>query len=172
MKKILLALLLIITTSIINAQTKIIKDTLFLSDGSKIIKGQDLHFGSGTNTVTRGFNFIYTSPISMIAPKTELPANWTGQKMLVDDFKKYHGKRTGNKFYVILRGGNIVKYWCDIEPALESKEVIINGINAQAGNVNYKVSVADELIKLKKLKDDGVITEDEFQVQKKKLLDK
>ena len=32
-------------------------------------------------------------------------------------------------------------------------------------------SVADELIKLKKLKDDGIITQDEFNEQKRKLLD-
>ena len=34
------------------------------------------------------------------------------------------------------------------------------------------ISVADELTKLKKLRDDSVLTEDEYQAQKKKLLDK
>lgn len=34
------------------------------------------------------------------------------------------------------------------------------------------VSVADEILKLKQLLDDGILTEDEFQAQKKKLLDK
>ena len=36
-------------------------------------------------------------------------------------------------------------------------------------DIQQNVSVADELIKLKKLKDEGVITEEEYQVQKKKL---
>lgn len=34
------------------------------------------------------------------------------------------------------------------------------------------ISTADELAKLKKLKDDSVLTEDEYQAQKKKLLEK
>jgi hypothetical protein len=36
--------------------------------------------------------------------------------------------------------------------------------------INNAPSMTDELLKLKKLKDDGILTEDEYQVQKKKLL--
>jgi hypothetical protein len=39
-----------------------------------------------------------------------------------------------------------------------------------ATETKREISVADELTKLKKLKDEGVLTEEEFNVQKKKLL--
>ena len=37
---------------------------------------------------------------------------------------------------------------------------------------SHTIFIADELAKLKKLRDDGTLTEDEYQAQKKKLLDK
>lgn len=85
--------------------------------------------------------------------------------------------KTGKKWYIVLGGGNIVNYWCDIWPAMETGEVVVEGIND--GKENEKdekpdgqpASVADELAKLKKLYDDGVLTKEEFEAQKKKLLE-
>ena len=172
-KKILSFLLLFSGGSAIS-QTKIVKDTLFLPNGAKIVKGEQLHFGSGSNMATKGFNFIYSNPASLTAPNVQLGGSWAGLQMLVIDFKEYHRKKTGNKFIVILRGGNIVKYWCDIEPAIEAKEVIVEAISTDSQGINNtnSMSVADEIRKLNQLKNDSIITEDEFQAQKKKLLDK
>lgn len=44
-------------------------------------------------------------------------------------------------------------------------------VQSESKTTNYNTSIADEIVKLKKLKDDGVITENEFQLQKAKLFD-
>ncbi len=53
------------------------------------------------------------------------------------------------------------------EPEVDNTQVV--KANAKAQNVEKKL-VADELLKLKQLVDDGVITQEEFDAQKKKLL--
>lgn len=47
----------------------------------------------------------------------------------------------------------------------------INSINSRATNKSEQRSIADELTKLSKLKDEGVISEDEFNKMKKKLIE-
>ena len=172
-KKILSFLLLFVGGNAVS-QTKLVNDTLFLSNGATIIKGEQLHFGVGSNMATKGFNFIYTNPASFTAPGMQLGGSWAGLQMLVSDFKEYNRKKTGHKYIVVLRGEGIVRYWCDIEPAIEAKEVIVMEISKdiQAKNSISDMSVADEIRKLNQLKNDSIITEDEFQAQKKKLLDK
>jgi hypothetical protein len=172
-KKILSFLVLFVAGNAVS-QTKLVNDTLFLSSGVTIIKGEQLHFGVGSNMATKGFNFIYTNPASFTAPGMQLGGSWAGRQMLVSDFKYYHRKKTGHKYIVVLRGEGIVRYWCDIEPAIEAKEVIVKEIskNNQAKNSISNMSVADEIRKLNQLKNDSIITEEEFQAQKKKLLDK
>jgi hypothetical protein len=172
MRTLTLAFICIFTFSTVFAQTKIKGDTLFLSNGLEFAIGQDLHFGLGSNMATRDFNYIYTSPLNAFAPAYKLGSAWANRQMRIKDFKRTYTKRTGEKYYIILGGGNIVPYWCEIEPALQAKEVIVNGFNDKDAATNLTpVSVADELSKLKKLYDDSVLTKEEYEAQKKKLLD-
>ncbi len=166
MKTLLLFLLLPV---LCKAQKNLDSDTLKLTSGYQFVKGDDLNLGVGSNASTKGFNFIYTSPVSMMASKIELGAGWAGMKMKIDGFKLYHGKKTGDKYYIVLRGGNIVKYWCDIEPAIQAKEVIVTG---NEDRPTPSGSVADKLKKLKDLLDSGALTQDEYDAAKKKLIEK
>jgi hypothetical protein len=150
-------------------------DTLILNNGAKFIEGEKIHTGVGSNG-SKGFEFIYTSPMS-ISGIIKLGSGWSNSTMVIKGFKNYGRKKTGYKFYIILGGGNIVNYWCDITPAIDNGEVIVEGVNDKAtlnkkNSSGSEISVADELAKLKKLYDDGTLTKDEYETQKKKLLDK
>ena len=107
------------------AQTHIIKDTLFLNTGQKIMVGQDLQIGIGSNTNTKDFNFIYIAPNIITTEQIKLTSTWIGKKMKIKGFKKQGSKKFGDKYFVVLGGGNIANYWCDIEPAIQFKEVTI-----------------------------------------------
>lgn len=62
-------------------------------------------------------------------------------------------------------GGNITNYLLSIDDAVQACEVLPCSDLSKTNN-----SVADELTKLKKLLDDGAITQAEYDAQKKKLL--
>lgn len=66
----------------------------------------------------------------------------------------------------------IVNYEIDIENAINTGEVESSGIKNDKNKSSNNFSVADELSKLKKLFDDGVISKEEFDEQKKKLLER
>jgi hypothetical protein len=168
MKKLLLICILIVSKCY--AQTKYEHDTLYLSNGCKYSGGMEIHLGMGSNVATKTFNFIYTNPMS-IAGQIYLPASWAGLKMTVKNIKEYGLKKTGKKYYLVLGGGNIVNYWCEIESALNTGEVIDINMKKTMGSNIQPTSVADELTKLKKLYDDGTLTKDEYETAKKKLLD-
>ncbi|MGZ3874305.1 MAG: SHOCT domain-containing protein [Mucilaginibacter sp.] len=70
------------------------------------------------------------------------------------------------KIYFVVGGGNITNYNLFIEDAIAACEVIPCGDNSTVVS-----SVADELFKLKQLLDSGAITLDEYNKEKKKLLD-
>lgn len=177
MKKILLPLLLLFVTTIQAQKNQSNKfghqsgDTMYMNNGAVFVKKQQINFGMGSNGF-KGFEFIFTSPLS-IAGQQNLPNNWAHMSMVVKDFKFYSSKRTGDKIYIILGGGNIVNYWCDIYSAMDAGEVIVAGINdkktlSSAGAP--RVDVADELAKLNKLYKDSILTKEEYEAQKKKIL--
>lgn len=176
MKRLLLLLLIspILTFAqkkVENEFGKIVNDTLFLNNGAKFIVGEKVKLGYGVNS-RKEFEFIYTSPLGL-AGKVNLGNTWAGHSFVIKGFKNMGMKKTGHKFYLILGGGNITNYWCDVVPAIDHKEIVVAGINDKDGDYGgSETSIADELKKLKNLLDDGAITNDEYESQKKKLLDK
>ena len=100
------------------------------------------------------------------------PTPWGLKTILLTEGSKKQGK----KFYIVLGGGNIANYWCDIVPAMEQKEVIVKGINDPSSPANSGAaaattpSLADELKKLKDLHDAKALTDKEYEAAKKKLL--
>ena len=114
---------MIVCLPVVGMAQTLSNDTLYINDSVKLIKGASLNFGEGSNMATREFNFITTAPSPFIR-SINLPAGWAGSKMIINSFKVQKSKRSGNKYYVILSGGNIVKYWCDILPAIKMKEVV------------------------------------------------
>ena len=131
---------------------------LHISSDCSIKKGDVIKLGVGTLpngdyryiSVERGRGSIYTN--RAIAVKEVL----------------VRGKgRTGFKYELILQG-DYKDYKCDSWNALESGELIAPNYKDNASGTT--TSVADEIIKLKELKDSGIITEAEFEKQKEKLL--
>ena len=123
MKKYLFILLLL--PVFCTAQMHLVKDTLFINDSTKLTKGEFLKFGMGSNITTKEFNFITTKPSLIMSDAMKLPGTWMKKKMIITKFKVFKSKKTGDTYYVILDGGNLVNYICDIAPALETKEVIL-----------------------------------------------
>ncbi len=83
------------------------------------------------------------------------------------------------KFYAIsgvqkmtftVGGGNITNYVLTIDDAIQACEVVPCQDPNNPNNQSAASSVADELIKWKKLLDQGAITQAEYDAQKKKLL--
>lgn len=103
-----------------------------------------------------------------IGANTTIGSGYAGTKVSVKRISiEYNRRKNYRKIWFMVGGGNITNYSLEIEQAIQECEVIPC---IGKGQIENKVSTADELIKLKKLKDDGVLTDAEFEQQKKKLL--
>lgn len=148
--------------------------------------GDDMRVGSGS-TDDGSFKYIriastswtYNTSSSGVNSRAanqanSLPVSFSGLRMRIKKIRVVGSKKRGYVPYLILGGGTLTNYECDIQQAVKVGEVICDGcetLNKKSSDFRSE-SVADELNKLKKLKDEGVLTEDEFQQQKKKLLDR
>lgn len=155
-----------------NEKGKLSGDTLSLKNGAKFYVGQKMKigFGAGAN---KNFEFIYLSPWSIAGPQ-KLGSAWANHEMLIKSFKFEGTKKTGKSFYIVLGGGNLSPYWCEIASAMETGEVVVAGVNDRqtlAGPA-ATTSPADELKKLKDLYDSGALTKDEYDSAKKKVIAK
>ncbi len=153
-------------------QPKFENDTLYTASGYKIYKGLTLHFGKGTRTNGK-FRFVNI--------KTDIAsASLTNNSIVVKKMKNYGISVLGNGYITII---GTIKYKdgskgsVDIHMAFD--RAIENSPNLPSELIvpdeyrNKKIlSVADEIKKLNNLYEDGIITKEEFEVQKKKLLDR
>lgn len=104
-----------------------------------------------------------------------LNKNWKGATATVVKFVKRNNYLIP---LVSLKGGGGVKWEIDIDPAIESGELDVPDMyktKTEAEKtivIQQQQSIADEILKLKKLYDDGVLSKEEFEAGKKKLLDK
>lgn len=101
-------------------------DTLFLNNGVTITKGQKIKLGIGSRS-DKGFAYLFTEPKKTIVP-VKLDAAWTGYSLTVKGFKENNLRDVGKKIYLILSSGTRVNFWCDPDAAIQSKEIIIDGI--------------------------------------------
>ena len=144
----------------------IILDTLHVNAGDTVLLGQG-------SSPTHNFLYVYTSSMNA-APNT-----FASRRFVIKELKFTDNKNYGKKYYAILNIPGLFKYRTDLESAIRFGEIIgINSIRFDKNNaspsttiIQNKPSVADELAKLKKLYDDGVLTKEEYEAQKKKLLD-
>ena len=193
MKKI--TLLLIIMISSINAfaqqEPTLENEILTSSTGFKIKEGDNLKVGIGSAN-DGAFNFIRISANSMFqtyspnglntrgaAANNALPANYSGLNVEVKRIEKRGNKKRGFVYYAIVKTGSIARYEVDVENAIAKGEIIVPDefmpVSKKAQVVveaKQQISIADELTKLKKLQDDGILTKEEYETQKKKLLEK
>jgi hypothetical protein len=183
MKRILFVLLF--TTYLANAQEKektyISGDTLFTSTGYNIIKGGQIKVGTGA-TPDGDFKYIRINQASIFRYSSTtgnnsgansanaFPRNRSGYKYEVLSVNERGNKKNGYVYYIRIGNGPL-RYEIDVENAIKAGELEVpDEYKLSKDPVGSKVSIADELLKLKNLKDAGVLTEEEFEAQKKKLL--
>lgn len=168
-----------------NGDQKLVGDTLVTGSGYKVFVGQKLKLGRGTSPngdfiyirINGGSMFNYSSTVPNYAnTANNLNRSHAGREFKVVKIVKRGTKKTGIVYYPVINIG-MVRYECDIENAIAMGEVevpeeYLPRKKESVVVVKEELSVADELSKLKKLLDDGVITKEEFDSQKKKLLEK
>jgi hypothetical protein len=128
-----------------------------------------LGLGSGPNG---SFNYLQLAGWSAVisGEYSNIGKGYANTAVVIKSIKKSKLKGVVVTYFIV-GGGNISNYMLQIEPAIQTCEVIpcpntkVEVINSQS---NDKF---DQLKKLKSLLDSGAITQDEYNQQKKKLLD-
>ena len=161
-------------------------DTLTSSSGFSITKGQKLKIGVGS-TPDGDFKFIRRNSASLFAYSSTTgyqglanQANAFGRSNAGLSYAVLRNEKRGTKkngyvFYTIISQG-MLRYEIDVDNAIATGELVVPDEfkpkpKALLVEMKPATSVADELAKLKKLLDDGIITQEEFAAQKKKLLE-
>jgi hypothetical protein len=167
---ILLTLLFAYFSSYSQHGRKFVKGPITIFDTLKVDKGDIIQLGQGSNADK---NFIYVHDFEM----TTAPNSYANKKFEILQLKETEDKLNGKEYYAIFIG-ELFRYKVDLANAIKYGEVIgINNIKFNQPNtpgvkvIQPKQSVADELLKLKKLYDAGVLTKEEYEAQKKKLLE-
>lgn len=182
----LFAILLLLINTITYAQERPAYDQLTKSEieqhllqegyvsktGWVLREGEDITLGSGTMP-NKYFAFIYETPSNWNVPDRERLTSFSnGKKAKVKTLLVRGSKRAGYQIIARIGIGTLTNYWVELDNAIESGEVAIpepyaSRLNPPAGT---SFSVADEIRKLKNLLDEGVLTKEEFEAQKRKLL--
>ncbi len=168
---------------------RLANDTLYTTSGYKIAIGQEIHLGTGStpdgdfkfirrNSSGFGTMMISTDDNDYNKSQLSLPRNMAGHKGKVVKIVARGNKKIGIKYEPLVTFG-LGRYEIDADNAIASGEIIVpeeyrpkSKNEATIVEVKQQLSVADELTKLKKLLDDGILTKEEFEAQKKKLLEK
>jgi len=167
---------------------RIVGDTLFTTSGYKVAEKQDIKLGTGTmpdgdfrfirKNSSSMFHYYSTTGYNGLANQANsFSRSGSGMTYKVKRIEKRGSKKHGYVYYAII--GGLVAYEIDVENAIASGELVVPDefkpkpkTTTTVVEVKQQISVADELSKLKKLYDDGVLTKDEYEAQKKKLLEK
>lgn len=163
-----LLLLAFLTVFTVNAQKKIENlETYTASNGVTYSIGDEFQLGRGSDTNGK---FVYVNvggwAVSSSAEQNRLGSLNVGLIVTVKKIKKYNYKRYKGVYFTV-GGGNITNYTIDIENAISSCEVIPCKSEPPSKVV---VDKYDKLKKLKELLDSGILTKEEFENEKAKIL--
>jgi hypothetical protein len=183
MKKFII-LILVLPASLLRAQdsTYLHNDSLFTASGYIVVTGQDLKIGVGSSSDGE-FKFIKESTSSL---HYTLSRGHPGSDNISLSVQKAHylvtvikidtrgNKKNGYLFYPIINVGNM-RYQVAIDDAIATGEIIVpdqyKPKPALSQQSQQQSDVYDKLKKLKELLDSGAITQEEYDAQKKKLLE-
>lgn len=163
-------------------------DSIIHKSGFALKKGDELKVGIGTMP-DGSFKYIRINSSSLMQysgghqnlsnAANALPPSFWGRNSEILRLQKRGNKKFGYQDYAIIKLGAMARYEVEIDNAIASGEVVIpDEYNnrkdkfIQIYSNGEKISIADELFKLKKLLDDGILTKEEFDAEKKKLLQK
>lgn len=138
-----------------------------INSGYVFKEGEDVIIGNGSDI---GGSYKYINMGNPISGELHLKGAWAGSKFKIREIFLNGDKKRGYVAACKIDGGIAIRYFCAIDPAIQSGEIIIPDKFLKKGTDPAPSSVADELLKLKKLMDDGLLTREEFDAQKKKLL--
>lgn len=149
--------------------------------------GDTLHLATGTNP-NGNFKHIYSPGALMNAyygvgdADGKLSSTYNNSWLIVDVFRIHKPRKSAPKTYIQIKvSGFDANYTVDLNEAIRDGEIIaINSMDVSIFKEQEEAdptttnpttpSIADEILKLKALLDEGVITEDEFQKAKEALL--
>jgi hypothetical protein len=160
MKNILI--LLFICSATLNAQ-KLKEYTA--SNGITYKKGGFVEMAQGS-LADGNYQYMWITSILNKGGKISSRA-YNGIKLKIKKIKRF--KDDNNEKVLFLVKGNLGNYSLDIENAVKSCEV--KDCNKEASQNTSKESKYDKLKKLKELLDSGVLTKEEFEIEKKKILE-
>lgn len=156
-----------------------LEDGYTMENGWTIKVGDTLKLGTGT-LPTRQFAYIYENPLSMgniyDKEKHYLPSN-SSKYAIVKEIFPYGTKKHGFTITAKVGVGEMVNYWIELDNAVAVNELIAPDAYAKktatpaAAAAAPATSKADELKKWKDLLDAGAITKEEYEAQKKKILE-
>ncbi len=160
---------------------RIENDSLYTTSGIIFCKGQKIKLGLGTMP-DGNFKFIRINSASIFNNSevsnynsgfnannaNSMNRRESGKEFTILRLEKRGDENHGYTYYAVVAG--TPRYEVDIENAIASGELRFNSLPNQSRPIIF--SVADELLKFKKLLDEGLLTNEEFSAQKKKLLNK
>lgn len=130
--------------------------------------GDEIELGYGA-MADKSFVTIFTSPYSIKGNKN-LGAEWARHKFKIKEIRQY-GKLLDFRTYLVIGSIQIENYFIDIEHSIINGEVVIPDRYKDRFRFQFEQSsIADELIKLKQLLNDSLLTKEEFDLIKIKLL--
>jgi len=158
--------------------------TIKIKQGGEITIGNDILIGEGASP-DGTFRYIQVNEASMfrgtntggthygVQQANALPNKYADLKAKVVDFQERGNKRTGYKMFVIIGVGDVRRYQIDLDSALQFGEIIVDGYINPKKEIKSESSssLADEIKKLNELKESRIITEEEYQKAKQKLLE-
>ena len=169
MKKITFLIITLLTLNLSQAQKRVEKLKEFTaSNGTTYKIGDEIKLGRGSDTNGK---FVYVNiggwAISTNAEENRLGAANAGLLVTIKKIKKYNYKRYKG-VYLTVGGGNITNYIINIENAIATCE--IKDCKKDKIAAHPTVDKYDKLKKIKKLFNEGILTEEEYQAEKKKIL--
>jgi hypothetical protein len=164
-----------------NEYPKLTNDTLIFKPGLSFVKGEKVKIGTGAmpdgdfkyirRSATSLFQYSSTTGYQGLANSANsLPRTASGMEYKIVRIDKRGSKKMGFVFYPIINVGAI-RFEVDVENAIKFGEIIVPE-EFRPASTKQNISTTDELRKLKDLYDSGVLTKEEYEVAKKKLLDK
>ncbi|MBA7541676.1 hypothetical protein ES705_33992 [subsurface metagenome] len=142
------------------------------SNGITYKVGDEIKLGRGSND---NGNFVYVTMGGWAAANGDvsgLGPGIAGLIVTVKKIKKYNYKRYKGVYFTV-GGGNITNYNLDIENAILTCEIQDCKKNDVAKSDSKESSdMYAELKKLKELYDNGILTKEEYEKEKKEILDK
>lgn len=168
-------------------KTNISPDSIAHKSGFILKVDQQLKIGVGTMP-DGSFKYIRINSASMMGyfgnnpnsanSANALPPSFSGRFSEISKLQRRGNKKFGYQDYAIVKLGAMARYEIDIDNAILSGEISLPEQFKQKATHTITtvkeapLSIADELTKLKKLLDDGILTKEEFDIEKKKLLNK